>query len=288
MSIRYPIYIISKSRYNNPITINTLKKMGMTDYKIFVEEEQYENYRNNEHIEESNIIKMPFSNLGKGSIPARNYVWDYSIQNGDKKHWILDDNIEDFKRINRGERILVRSDATFRACEDFTDRFENVALSGMNYDNFVRLDKKFPPFYYNTRIYSCILIRNDIPYRWRGKYNEDTDLSLRVLKDGWCTLLINAFSCGKLSTQKIDGGNTNDLYEQTNDRYEFSEALYKQHPDIVKITRKFNRFHHHINYKIFKNNKPKLKEEFKNIPNKINNYGMKIICEDQYDYPRNV
>jgi len=28
------------------------------------------------------------------------------------------------------------------------------------------------------------LIRNDIPYRWRAKYNEDTDLSLRVLKDG--------------------------------------------------------------------------------------------------------
>jgi len=44
------------------------------------------------------------------------------------------------------------------------------------------------------------LIRNDVPYRWRGRYNEDTDLSLRMLKDRWCTIQFNAFLQGKAAT----------------------------------------------------------------------------------------
>lgn len=34
----------------------------------------------------------------------------------------------------------------------------------------------------DRRAFPCILIQNDIPFRWRGRYNEDTDLSLRALK----------------------------------------------------------------------------------------------------------
>jgi len=34
-----------------------------------------------------------------------------------------------------------------------------------------------------ARVMRCILIDNACRHRWRGRYNEDTDLSLRVLKD---------------------------------------------------------------------------------------------------------
>ena len=56
-----------------------------------------------------------------------------------------------------------------------------------------RKSADLPPFKANTRIYSCILIDNALPFRWRGRYNEDTDLSLRVLKAGLCTIQFNAF-----------------------------------------------------------------------------------------------
>ncbi len=106
----------------------------------------------------------------------------------------------------------------------------------------------------NTRIYSCILIKNDIPYRWRGRYNEDTDLSIRALKDGWCTVLFNAFLAGKSATMSMKGGNTDELY-QDDGRMKMAESLRDQHPDIVEITEKWGRPQHHVNYKIFRRNK---------------------------------
>ena len=55
---------------------------------------------------------------------------------------------------------------------------------------------------------STILIDNSLDIRWRSKYNEDIDLSLRVLKGGDCTILFNAFLQGKCATQTVTGGNT--------------------------------------------------------------------------------
>tara|TARA_R110002050_G_scaffold199519_1_gene334346 strand:- start:351 stop:788 length:438 start_codon:yes stop_codon:yes gene_type:complete len=145
----------------------------------------------------------------------------------------------------------------------------------MNYYSFCKATDKVPPYYLNTRIYSCILIQNNLRHRWRGKYNEDTDLSLRVLKDGDCTILFNAFLCGKVTTMRMRGGNTGEVYEDTDNRREFAESLQKQHPDVATVSWKFGRWHHHVNYKLFKRNRllpvGKAKEK------KINNYGMVLI-----------
>ena len=90
--------------------------------------------------------------------------------------------------------------------EDFCERYTNVAMAGPNYFMFaVRKSKDTPPFYLNTRIYSCNLIRNDYPRRWRGRYNEDTILSLDMLEDGWCTILFNAFLQYKMVTPVKQG-----------------------------------------------------------------------------------
>ena len=114
----------------------------------------------------------------------------------EKKYYRLDDNIEAFNRLNRNMRPEVLTGGIFKAAEDFVDRYENVAIAGFNYYSFCKSTERLPPFYLNTRIYSCILIDNAIPFRWRGRYNEDTDLSIRVLKAGYCTVLFNAFLAG--------------------------------------------------------------------------------------------
>jgi hypothetical protein len=120
-----------------------------------------------------------------------------------------------------------------------------------------------------------LLIDNHSGYRWRGRYNEDTDLSLRVLKSGLCTIQFNAFLQGKVTTQRMSGGNTKEFYakEGTKDK---SEMLCKMHPDVSKLVWKFNRWHHQVDYKQFKNNKL-IKKENIIIPDRINNYGMKMI-----------
>lgn len=273
MNPNYPIYIISKGRWESRLTSKALDNLSIP-YRIVVEPQEYENYAG--VINNYNICTLPFGNLGQGSIPARNWVWEHSVSNGDKRHWILDDNIEQFNRLNRNYQVRVGSGTIFRCAEDFVDRYENVALAGFQYDYFAKAKTKLPPFYLNTRIYSCTLIKNDIPYRWRGKYNEDTDLSLRVLKDGWCTVLFYAFLQQKAQTMTMKGGNTDTIYNTGDNRYRFAKSLQDQHPDVVKVTKKFGRWHHHVNYKPFARNKL-IKKEGIVIPKGVNNYGMKLI-----------
>lgn len=221
-------------------------------FYLVVERQEREAYL---HLESDycTIITTPFSNLGQGSIPVRNFVWEHSIPM--HKHWVLDDNIEGFHRLHKNEKFKVGDGTIFRCCEDFTDRYSNVGLSGMNYHCFCKATDSVPPFYLNTRIYSCILVNNDLPFRWRGKYNEDTDLSLRVLKRGLCTILFNAFLCGKVTTMRMTGGNTDGVYAETDNRKEFAQSLADQHPDVAKVVFKFGRWHHQVDYSPFKSNK---------------------------------
>lgn len=274
MKNRYPIYVISKGR-PKCITARALKRLGV-DFAIVIEPQDEEEYRRINS--ECTFIVTPFSNLGEGSIPVRNFVWDHSILGGHSRHWVLDDNIEDFNRLNRNEKFSVRCPSTFIASEDFSDRFCNVGVSGMNYYSFCKSTDPVPPFYLNTRIYSCILINNKIPFRWRGRFNEDTDICIRAMKAGWCTVLFNAFLCGKVTTMRMKGGNTEEVYGGTDDRKEFAESLQKQHPDIVKVVRKFNRWHHQVDYSVFRKNRLSLIPD-KTIPCHVDNYGMILDAE---------
>lgn len=270
---RYPIYIISKGRADTRLTSKTLEYMNV-EYKIVIEPQEYEIYAS--VIDSRKILILPFSNLGRGSIPARNWVWRHAIKNGHKKHWLMDDNIHLFFRFNHNMKIPVDSGAIFDAMEDFTDRYKDVAFSGPNYFMFAsRKTGNIKPYLKNTRVYSCTLINNSLPMRWRGKYNEDTDICLRALKKGYRTILFSAFLQGKTTTMAMKGGNTDSVYTDGDNRYKFAESLKNQHPDVVEITQKFGRFHHHVNYKPFKINKLILKEGL-NIPDQINNYGMKL------------
>jgi len=224
----------------------------------------------------ASLIETPFSNLGQGSIPVRNYVWNLANEIGSKRYWILDDNIEGFHRLFKNEKYKVGDGTIFRCCEDFVDRFSNVPMAGMNYYSFCKKTDKVPPFYLNTRIYSCILLETERSDRWRGRYNEDTDLSLRFLKQGLCTILFNAFLCGKVTTMRMKGGNTDSIYSETDNRREFAESLAQQHPDVAKVVWRFNRWHHHVDYRQFKNNALKYVEGL-TIDVKPNNYGMRLI-----------
>jgi hypothetical protein len=275
MNPKYPIYIISKGRWDTRKTSKALERMNVP-YRIVVEPSEYENYA--AVIDPAKILTLPsnFSEQGNGSIPVRNWVWEHSIEEGHNKHWILDDNIEQFNRLNRNLQVKVSDGTIFKCAEDFVDRYSNIAMSGFQYDFFAKAKTVLPAFAINTRIYSCTLINNSIPYRWRGKYNEDTDLSIRALKDGWATVLFYAFIQQKSQTLKVKGGN-DDIYAETDNRKEFAESLQKQHPDVVKVAWRFNRWQHVVDYRPFKQNKLQ-KIEGLVIPEGVNNYKMKRIC----------
>jgi hypothetical protein len=180
-----------------------------------------------------------------------------------------------FYRLHNNRKNRVADGTIFRIAEDFVDRYTNVAIAGFNYALLVPRKKQVPAYYLNTRIYSCILLRNDLPYRWRGRYNEDTDLSLCALKDGWCTVLFNSFLTGKIATMRMKGGNTDQLY-QGDGRLKMAQELYKRHPDVTKITWKWHRWQHHVDYRRFRDNKLRLKPGVV-IPDEPNNFGMQLL-----------
>lgn len=271
MNPQYPIYIISKGRWESRMTSIALEELNVP-YHIVIEPQEYDQYA--AVIDPKKILVLPFSNLGQGSIPARNWVWEHSISIGAKRHWILDDNIAFFRRVVNGVRIRVKDGTIFKAAEDFVDRYENIKMAGFQYTFFMVNNPK--PILINSRVYSCILLSNDLELRWRGRYNEDTDLSIRILKDGWVTCLFNAFLCDKMRTMTMKGGNTDDLYKQDKQmdgRLLMAKSLQEQHPDIVKVVWKYGRWQHSVDYSRFRNNQPILKKDII-IEDKVNNYGM--------------
>jgi hypothetical protein len=80
---------------------------------------------------------------------------------------------------------------------------------------------------------------------------------------------------------RLKGGMT-DYYqsEECKGRLVFAQELRDAHPDVTKITQKFGRWHHHVNYKPFKGNKlirnPRLQ-----IPSGVDEYGIRFVKWDK-------
>lgn len=276
MNPDFPVYVISKGRWDSRLTVKALETMSVP-YKVVIEPQELDAY--SEHINPDNILTLPFSNLGQGSIPARNWVWEHAKENNHAWHWLMDDNINGFERLNRNERVKVKTGSMFKAAETFVQRYENIAMAGFEYRQFSGgARRKKPPFRLNTRVYSCSLIRTELPHRWRGKYNEDTDLSLRLLKDGWVTVLFHAFLQNKAGTMTMKGGNTDEVYEDR-DRFEFAESLRQQHPDVVTVVQRYGRYHHDVDYSPFQRNQLRWREGVHVEPG-VNEYGMTLVEEE--------
>ena len=301
---QFPLYVVSKGRSEYMVTSKFLTQLGVR-HNVVVEPQQVKDYEN--AVKQMNLLAtivsldMSFKDRyelcddfgltkSTGPGPARNFAWDHSIKAGYEWHWVMDDNIRSFRRLNQNEKVKVSNGAIFKAMEDFCLRYKNIAMAGPNYYMFAPARQKHPPFIINTRIYSCNLIKNSLPQRWRGRYNEDTIISLDMLKAGLCTVQFNAFLQEKMQTQMLKGGNTAEFYHkegkvQEGQKYADTGTLAKSqmqvkvHPDVSTMVWKFNRYHHHVDYGPFKTNKL-IKKDGVVIPKEVNNYGMGLKSAD--------
>jgi hypothetical protein len=285
MNPQFPLYIVSKGRADTRLTSRALEAMGVPHFMV-IERQEFDTYQAAVG-PLCSLLTLPrkyqndyetFDDLGfeksKGPGAARNFAWDHSFANGAKWHWVMDDNIKGFYRLNENLKVPVSDGTIFRCMEDFCLRYLNVAMAGPNYFMFASRKSKMPPFVMNTRIYSCNLIRNDVGFRWRGRYNEDTDLSLRMLKGGWCTVQFNAFLQYKMTTQTVKGGNHADFYAKEGTLPK-SRMQVRMHPDVSKIVYRFGRWHHHVDYSQWKTRALIRKPEVA-LAEGVDNYGMEL------------
>jgi hypothetical protein len=280
----YPVYVPSKGRANraSALTARALLR-DRVPFFLVVEPQEADAYR--ALAGPDRVLILPFRDLGQGSIPARNWIRDHAEAAGAERHWQLDDNISMFYRLWSGERVPCHAGIALRVAEDLTDRFRNVGISGLNYTMFVPRDTQVP-YYRNVHVYSATLVNHRMPYRWRGRYNEDTDLCLQALVHGWATLLVNAVNAQKAGTMGMKGGNTDTLYYQdggvetnvrdTMGRYEMARALEREWPNLVKVTRKFQRYQHSVNWGGFRFPlEPRDDLDLESLP-EVDEYGMRL------------
>jgi hypothetical protein len=247
----YPIYIISKGRAYNPLTAKIFEQANL-DYYIAVEPQEEQEYIN--ALSKKRVLVLPFANLGLGSYPARNFCWEHAKSLGYKYHWLFDDNITNFAKWVNGKRVKITSINDALLYVEQNANKTNVDISGFEEPNFVvRVPKN--PFKHNCHVYSAMLIKNNIPYRWRLKYNEDIDLCLQVLHNGGSTSSCVYYMADKVSTaNKMKGGNQDELYKGNNPKKNLLKAKMIElvWPQYSKTVIRFGRHHHLINWNVFK------------------------------------
>lgn len=183
---------------------------------------------------------------------AHNFAWDHSREEGHTHHWIMDDNIQLFRyRSARGKTMPLVDALPFIWHEDLMLRYKNLAGFALGLSHTFGSQ----PFQLNTRLYCATLYRNDLDgIRWRRGLNDDTVVSLDILKAGWCTAESHMLLILKQPTnrgQRMAGGMT-EFYNVSGGFIRKAAEAIRLHPDCVKMVERYGRVHHQIDYSQFK------------------------------------
>jgi len=245
---RYPIFIPSKGRADKVLTAKVFESDGVP-YHLVVEPQEAEAYAKvwGQH----RVLVLPENN--QGLVYSRNWIKTYSIAQGHERHWQFDDDIQVIGRLHKGFRIPCAAGLGLAICEDVVDQYENVAIASLNDHKFLLAGhglsrEKYPPFYLNARCYTCFLVLNSLPYVWRYRYNEDTDMTLQALAGGWCTMLFNAINMVSPATLSRPGGQmASSTASYLNDgRLKMARQLERVWPGVVTTKRRFHRAQHTV------------------------------------------
>lgn len=156
---------------------------------------------------------------------------------------------EDFFRCSH-----LKEEYKFNLQKDYLAKLENLAIASRN-SGFVGGEKfgisfaKSVVITHNTRVY-CFYVNDTKSARHQiGRQNNDVISSIEQQKWGRVNLLSQAFSYNSMQTQADtggSGGNTG-MYNEfgTGDK---GIVLVQAQPDISRVTFKYSRVHHTVNY----------------------------------------
>lgn len=284
---QYPIFIISYNRAKNHTTAKELAKYGIKHFMVVHKEQiaEYKKYMTAEMQKYTTFLEfdenykykyetcdnIPHTIKNAGSGAERNFAWDYSIKIGANAHWLLDDNMTFYEIIGKSKKgVYKRKRCTkkgfinnWHKAEHFFNKYENLLMLELKQKDFtINLFTK--TYSLNTRCFSCNLIYNNMPLRWRGRYNEDVILSTDIMYAGYC---IASYHGGVLKSKqstrsaiggnhKIKEGDTNSLYadgfDYRNSSIDKTNLLLKVYPKYYKKVIKYGRVHHEYNRKTLK------------------------------------
>lgn len=262
MQPEHPVYIISRGRWDTRLTAKWLDHVGVP-FLMVVEREEWPRYV--DAVGQGRLLILPerykrnydtvvrtdgVEHLGPG--PARNFVWDHARQARAKFHWLLDDNIRSLMYMHQGVKRRAGDGAPFRIMEEFMTRWENLAMLCPRHNIYAIPGRRYDHLTLNVMVYCCILIRTSLGHVFRGRYGEDTDMSLQVLRDGWCTAVLNCILQQKAPTKRIGGGNTDTIYAGDDNGWRQARGTYLLNPDVLTMRKRPRGWTTDINYNMLR------------------------------------
>lgn len=227
---KYPICIVSKGRAN----ICTTHKL-FDDYNILyyymVEPQDYDKYVN--VFDKKRVINIGENN--KGIYYVRNFCIEWTKENGYEKHWQVDDDLRslhyrpmnnikqlrDSQKINNPLKMLLD-------IEDMSIKCVNYGAGCLTHDGFAFSKKKDIDI--NKMIYCFQLINNSIVSRYQPNTSEDIDFSIRILMEGYVTMVFNKYSFRTPSSGSIEGGCNSSIDYKNNGRKKRNIQLCETYP----------------------------------------------------------
>lgn len=203
--VKYTIYIPSKGRSHHGHTVKLLESVGLTNYKIVVEPQDYKAYK---EVWGDKVIQMELND--QGIAYARSFIKRYSKAQGEEFHWQIDDDMKAFQLRLADKNTNVNPIHCFAIVETVNDKFTNVGISCITSNVFAWAKSKLVGI--NKMTYGVVLIRNDTPCDWRVGVSEDLDYTLQNLECGLCTLSYNRVIFSTFTTGTLDGGNMLNLF----------------------------------------------------------------------------
>lgn len=181
-----PVYIPSKGRPECP----TAKLLAKEDifFRIVVEPGAEEEAYREEGWHDRRILVLPKRKQG---LPySRAFIKSHSQKRGEAAHWQIDDDVQEFRMRPMGKpSFKVSCRTAMELVETFMDKYENVAVAGPNQNSWPPRGRLF----FNDLPVQAVLINNCVDSNYRRDFPlmSDFDFILQVLREGWCTALLD-------------------------------------------------------------------------------------------------
>ena len=260
MSVLSTVYIISKGRPQCH-TARSLTKMNYPGDWFIVcgnNDETLEQYLANwgsdrvlvfdwyEAVKHTDTMdNFGFDDMASGAVPARNAVFDFSRERGERRHWQFDDDytgfqITDPKTMKRpveknGERFM-------RVLERIAEFGDSTGLANVGFAtaSIEAMPQNFGS--YARRVFNAHNMSNDACETWRGRMNDDLINAIDTYRRGKAELSFKFISMNMPSTQK-EGGGLTDIYKEEGTVRKTAYAIMAA-PGQVRLVEKFGRYHH--------------------------------------------
>jgi len=202
MKLKYPIYIPSKGRSKNVRTAILLKESNI-DFYIVVEPQDYKDYQ--KYFSKKNILVL--NKNDKGMAYVRNFCVKHARKAGHSALWQLDDDILKYKIRKDSKRKETTAYIALSKLERIMDKYSNVGQVAHRLDAFAFAYKG--KYQINRAVYSSVLMRTNLPVKYRNDTIEDSDFSLQLLyTHKWCTIITNRVTIQTVPHNKQNGGLT--------------------------------------------------------------------------------